>query len=75
MEKFIKRTVSALLFLSCLLLSACSIKQDRDTHRHSVLPGSEYCETCGEKISICPECQMVNSETDETCWFCHAALK
>lgn len=61
-----KKSLSILLIFSILFLPACGAPE----HKHSVLPGSEYCETCGKKISICKKCGMVNDLENKKCWFC-----
>lgn len=75
MQKFIKVLISLSLTATTLLFASCSdTSSDSDVHRHSVLPGSEYCDSCGEAIVICKECNMVSGATDEKCWFCKSSL-
>ena len=71
------KKIIAILFSIIIVLSfaACGAsKTPTNEHKHSILPGSEYCDTCGEKVVICKSCNMVSSATDEECWFCHKAF-
>lgn len=54
-----------------LFSTSCS---DEKEHRHSVLPGSEFCDVCGKQIVICEDCSMVNDSKDNSCWFCKSEL-
>lgn len=63
----------SIMVLLCALL--CLTSCGTPEHKHSVLPGSEYCETCGEKIVVCEKCSMVNGADDEKCWFCKEPMR
>lgn len=71
-SKIILSLLLIVISVWALLLSSHS---DKKEHRHSVVPGSECCDTCGEKIKACDNCHMVNGDDDTSCWFCKSKLE
>lgn len=70
-KKLLSILIAAIIVGTTLILTLCSGEKE---HRHSVLPGSEFCDVCGKQIEICNECSMVNDSEDDSCWFCKSEL-
>lgn len=71
-----KKIFSIILIVSIVLTAAlCGCSENTDRHQHSVLPGSDVCESCGREIKICSECQMVSDIDSELCWFCKSEFE